>query len=87
MSTMSGGPNVVSNGLILSFDAANIKSYKGVPTTNLLADASLFIYNNVPAHVTVALTQTSDTYRGVPIWKETLTPTTATGVSYLTSGS
>lgn len=37
----SGGPNLVNNGLILSYDAANIKSFRGEPTTNLAANGGL----------------------------------------------
>jgi hypothetical protein len=31
----SGGPNLVKSGLVLSYDAANIKSFRGEPTTNI----------------------------------------------------
>lgn len=34
----SRGPNIVRNGLIAHYDGANIKSFRGEPTTNLLAD-------------------------------------------------
>jgi hypothetical protein len=30
-----GGPYIVTDGLVLSYDAANIKSFRGIPTTNL----------------------------------------------------
>ena len=33
--------------------------------------------------MTANIVQTSDTYKGAPVWKQTLTPTTATGVGYL----
>ena len=33
MSTLSGGPNIVTNGLVLNLDAANTKSYPGSGTT------------------------------------------------------
>ena len=36
MSTTSGGPNNITNGLVLHLDAANEKSFRGVPTTNLV---------------------------------------------------
>lgn len=81
-------PGIITNGLELYYDMGNTaKSWQGIPTTNLLENGGLGIYNNVPAHVTCTLTQTSDTYRGVPIWLETLKPTTTTGVSYLTGGN
>ena len=35
----STGPNIVNNGLILSLDAANSKSFIGEPTTNLISNA------------------------------------------------
>jgi len=31
-----GGPDIVTDGLVLALDAANIKSFRGEPTTNLL---------------------------------------------------
>ena len=33
-----GGPNIITDGLVLALDAANIKSFKGEPTTNLVTD-------------------------------------------------
>jgi hypothetical protein len=36
MSTTSGGPNIVTNGLVLHLDAANTKSFRGIPATNLV---------------------------------------------------
>jgi hypothetical protein len=30
-----GGPNIVTNGLVLHFDAANVKSFRGEPTVNV----------------------------------------------------
>lgn len=35
--SIASGPNLPTNGLILSLDAANIKSFRGEPTTNYLA--------------------------------------------------
>jgi hypothetical protein len=32
MSTLSGGPNIVTNGLVMALDAANPKSYPGSGT-------------------------------------------------------
>lgn len=36
-----GGPNIVENGLVLSYDAANIKSFRGEPTINLIPNADI----------------------------------------------
>lgn len=86
--SISYNPGTIMNGLEFFYDMSNTdKSWKGSPTTNLLESASLGIYNNVPSHVTCTLTQTSDTYRGVPVWLQTITPTTASGVGYLTGGA
>jgi hypothetical protein len=79
------GPDVSESDLRLSYDFGNTE--KSFGTTNLIPNTSLGIYNNVPSHVTASLTQTSDSYRGSPIWQLSLTPTTATGVSYLTAGN
>ena len=80
-----GGPNVSESGLVFYYDFGNRE--KAFGTTNLIPNTGLGIYNNVPAHVTASLTQTSETYKGSPVWALTLTPTTATGVSYLTAGN
>lgn len=58
----------------------------GQPTTNLVGDG-MSIYNNVPGDVTATLATTGEFYRGAAIYKLTLTPTTASGVSYLTAGN
>jgi len=80
-------PSIVTRDLVLSYDMANTKSYQGPATTNLLEGSGMSIYNNVPGDVTAALTATTEQYRGATVWKETLTPTTASGVSYLTAGN
>jgi len=46
MSTMSGGPNIVTNGLVLHLDAANTKSFRGIPTTNLLSNPTQILTTN-----------------------------------------
>jgi hypothetical protein len=84
----SSGPNTVNDSVIFAYDVADIvNSYKGRPTDNLVANATLNVYNNVTSDVTATITQTSDYYKGAPIWKETITPTTSAGVSYLTNGN
>jgi hypothetical protein len=40
MST-SAGPNIVEDGLVLSLDAANLKSFRGEPTTNVVTNTNL----------------------------------------------
>ena len=84
---LAHSPKIVTDGLILYTDMNNSeKSFRGAPTTNI-HDNSMSIYNNVPDHVTAALVSTSETYRGAVVWRLTLTPTTATGVGYLTAGN
>ena len=85
--SLAHSPKIVTDGLILYTDMNNSeKSFRGAPTTNI-HDNSMNIYNNVPDHVTAALVSTSETYRGAVVWRLTLTPTTATGVGYLTAGN
>lgn len=77
-------PFIIRDGLVFAFDLNDKDTcYKGRPTTNLIHNTTLFNYNNVPGDVTANIVQTSETYRGAPVWRQTLTPTTATGVSYL----
>jgi hypothetical protein len=79
---------IVTSGLIFYYDMGNTpKSWKGVPTTNVQANQELFVYNNVTAHVTATIVDTGGYFQGAKIYKQTLTPTTATGVSYLTAGN
>jgi hypothetical protein len=77
-------PSINRDGLVFAFDLLDKDTcYKGRPTTNLVHNTTLFNYNNVPGDVTATIVQTSETYRGAPVWRQNLTPTTATGVSYL----
>src|SRR3989304_4992927 len=48
MSTLGGGPNIARDGLVLNFDAANIKSYPGSGT--LFSDLSLSGYDALIAN-------------------------------------
>lgn len=80
-------PSVITNGLVFYYDMNNTnKSWFGQPTTNLLG-VGMSIYNNVPSDVSAVLEATSETYMGATVYKQTLTPLTATGVSYLTGGN
>lgn len=85
--SLSHSPQVVTNGLVFYYDMNNVqKSWKGQPTTNLV-DETMSIYNNVPGDVSASLVTTSEKYKGANVYKLTLTPTTSTGVSYLTAGN
>ena len=84
---LTHSPSIVTNGLAFYYDMANTeKSWRGASTTNLL-DTTMSIYNNVPGDVSAVLVQTTEVYRGAPVWRLTLTPTTASGVSWLSSGN
>lgn len=84
---LAHSPAIVTSGLIFYYDMGNrIKSWKGVPTTNLQADQTLLTYNNVPTNVTATLVDTGEYYLGAKIYKQTLTPINATGVSQLSAG-
>lgn len=49
----SRGPKIITEGLVLNLDAGNVKSFKGVPTSNLLNDTSYALgTNNSPAFST-----------------------------------
>ncbi len=79
--------NIIKNGLTFYYDMSNTwKSWQGAPTTNLVG-TSMSIYNNVPGDVTASLVATTEYYRDAQVWQLTLTPTTATGVGYLTNGN
>ena len=79
-------PKVVTDGLVFYYDMSNTqKSFQGPPTTNISAGIGIGTYLNTPSDVTSSLTVTTESYRGQPVYKQVLTPVTATGVSYLTN--
>jgi hypothetical protein len=45
---MFTGPNIITDGLVLKLDAANVKSFKGEPTTNLISNPIVGDYGNSP---------------------------------------
>jgi hypothetical protein len=80
--------STTKDGLVFGFDTGDIyNSYLGRPTNNTGYNETLYNYNNVGGSVTTALTQTSETYRGAPIWKQTLTPLDSSGVSWLSNAN
>jgi hypothetical protein len=80
-----GGPNIVEDGLVLALDAANVKSFRGEPTTNLL-NTNLTNWSKDNGSVVTLLTET---YRGNPIYRVTFPagtlPRIHTSFSYTTS--
>ena len=88
MAVGQGYSKTATNGLVFAFDTGDTRnSFLGRPTTNLMEGYGLSNYNNVPGSVTTNLTQTSDSYRGAPIWIQTLTPLDGSGVSWLSNGN
>lgn len=79
--------SVVKDGLVLYYDMYNRRhSWLGEPTTNQLpTDINLSVYNNFPGDMQVSLVKTNEIYQGSPIWRQTITPVTPAGVSYLTA--
>jgi hypothetical protein len=83
--SVSRGPSVVKNGLILYLDAANEKSFRGESTTNTVQfpGAGATRYNNPGFSGTI--TNTGETFMGSPIWEVTFTPQDAGRVTRLGS--
>jgi hypothetical protein len=80
--------STTKDGLVFGFDTGDTyNSYLGRPTDNISYNIGLSNYNNVPGSVTTNLTQTSDTYKGAPIWVQTLTPLDGSGVSWLSNAN
>lgn len=79
--------NTIYDGLVFHYDDNDTyNSYLGRPTTNLLG-TGMSIYNNVSGDVTATLTTNGQFYKGAPVYVQTLTPTSASGVSWLTAGN
>jgi hypothetical protein len=91
MGLQFGFANVLSNydnSLVFAMDPANPSCFAGPPTSNELG-TGMSIYNNVSGSVTASLDLDNPRrfYRGAPVYKQILTPTSSTGVSYLTGGN
>jgi hypothetical protein len=88
MAVGQGYSKTATNGLVFAYDTGDTRnSFLGRPTTNLMEGYGLSNYNNVGGSVTTTLSQTSDTYRGAPVWIQTLTPLDGSGVSWLSNGN
>jgi hypothetical protein len=83
---LSTSPSIVTSGLVFSYDMNNRnKSWLGVPTTNISSGIGIGTYLNTPSDVTSSLTQTTELYKGQPVYKQVLTPVTSGGVGQLTN--
>ena len=88
MAVGQGYSKTATNGLVFAYDTGDTRnSFLGRPTTNLMEGYGLSNYNNVGGSVTTTLSQTSDSYRGTPVWIQTLTPLDGRGVSWLSNGN
>jgi hypothetical protein len=88
MAVAQGYGKTVTSGSVFAYDVADTRnSYIGRPTTNLSAGYAIYNYNNVPGNVTTAIETTGETYKGAAVYKQTITPLDASGVSYLTNGN
>ena len=67
-----GGPSIVTSGLVLHLDAANVKSFKGEPTVNLVAGGGLVGMSGI----TLALISTDG------VWKKYSMSGTFSGGTY-----
>ena len=92
---VGGGPFPNNEGLVFGIDTGypvfsnniNTRFNQGRPTTNLLSGEGFSTYNNRGSDVTSVLESTTETFQGAPVIKQTLTPITSTGVSYLSGGN
>jgi hypothetical protein len=88
MAVGQGYSKTATNGLVFAYDTGDTRnSFLGRPTTNLMEGYGLSNYNNVGGSVTTTLSQTTDSYRGTPVWIQTLTPLDGSGVSWLSNGN
>ena len=80
-------PSVVKDGLVMYYDMYNRRhSWRGEPSSNQLpTNVNLSIYNNYPNDIHSTLVKTDETFEGAPIWRQTITPVTTQGVSWLTA--
>jgi hypothetical protein len=87
MAIGTGYSKVASNGLVFAYDTSDTRnSYLGRPTTNTNTHP-LYIYNNVPGSISSTLTATSETYKGVTVYRQTLTALDGSGAGWLSGGS
>jgi hypothetical protein len=88
MAVAQGYGKTVTSGSVFAYDTGDTRnSFRGRPTVNILANAAINEYNNVPGNVAANIVATSETYRGATVYKQTILPYDSTGVSYLTNGN
>ena len=60
-------PNIVTDGLVLYLDAANVKSFKGEPTTNLISNPIVGDYGNSPGSTNNTISPDGSNNATIPI--------------------
>ena len=63
----AGGPNIETNGLVLKLDAANVKSFRGEPTTNLISNPIVGDYGNSPGSTNNTISPDGSNNATIPI--------------------
>jgi hypothetical protein len=79
----------VNDNLALSLDMDNRRyGFVGAPTSNVQSETGLGVYNNAGANISHSLSVVPNQfYRGARVWRQIMTPVTATGVNNLTGGA
>lgn len=62
---MKVGPNIEDDGLVLSIDASNIRSFRGVPTTNYFSNVDIGTWTVESGASRIS---TNETYKGQPVY-------------------
>jgi hypothetical protein len=60
-------PNIITDGLVLYLDTANVKSFKGEPTTNLISNPILGDYGNSPGSTNNTISPDGSNNATIPI--------------------
>lgn len=84
--SISSGPKVIKDSILVDLDAANFKSTSSTSITNTIDpfNAGYAVYNNPGFSTTI--TKTSEFFKGAPVYKVTYTPQNSTFISRLASG-
>jgi hypothetical protein len=61
------GPNIITTGLVISLDAANIQSFRGEPTTNLVSNHIVGDYGNSPGSTNNTVSPDGSNNATIPI--------------------
>jgi hypothetical protein len=84
--SISSGPKVIKDSILVDLDAANFKSTPSTAITNTINPFTInyAVYNNPGFSTTIA--RTNETFKGAPVYKVTYSPQNSTFISRLSSG-